>query len=216
MKKELKQPASEKKQVASIIKTQADEYDEMVAYKNLRQKRKRKVALRILLYALIIILVPIMVFFTIIVISPTKGHNFFGYTFYIVATESMEPELMVGDCIVVKKVSSPEELQVGSDITFVRSTDGEVVTHRIIEVQKDGSSYKYVTKGINRKTADETPVEFENVLGKRVANLAFLGQTVTFFRSALGVVVMVLIFMAIVVGFIISFRMSEDIKAIGK
>ena len=148
--------------VVSNIKTQADEYDEMIAYKDLRRKRKKKVALRILLYALLIIVVPIMVFFTIIVISPSKGHNFFGYTFYIVATESMEPELMVGDCIVVKRVNSPDELKIGTDITFVRNSDGEVVTHRIIDIQKDGTTYKYVTKGVNRLTADESPVEYSN------------------------------------------------------
>ena len=110
MKQENKNEIKKEVEVNSLNATQSDEYDEMVAYKFLREKRKKKVAIRILLYALMVVLVPIFIFFTILVVSPNKGHNLFGYTFYIVATESMEPELMVGDCIVVKIVERADEL----------------------------------------------------------------------------------------------------------
>ncbi len=205
--------------IAPLITTQADEYDEMVAYKTLRQKRKKKVAIRLVTYALLIVFIPIFVFFTIVVISPSNGQNFFGYVFYVVETHSMEPELMAGDCIVVKKVNSPKDLKVGDDISYIRDIDGKVVTHRIVEIQKNGESYNYVTKGVNNltnPTDDEVPVNFNNVIGKRVAHMPLLGQTVTFFRSPLGVVVMVLLIMGIVTVFFVSFRASEDIKAVGK
>ena len=60
------------------------------------------------------------------------------------------------------------------------------------------------------------PVDFNNVLGKRVGHLAVLGQVITFFRSPIGVVLMVLMLLGLISGFIISFKLSEDIKAIGK
>lgn len=212
----MKEEKNKIEEVSQGITTQSDEYDELVAYKELRRKRKKKVAIRLAIYALLIICIPIFVFLTIIVVSPTKGHNFFGYTFYIVQTHSMEPEIMTNDCIVVKQVKSPIELFVGDDISFVRSTDGKVVTHRIVDIQSTAEGFQYVVRGINNPTDDEMPVKYENVLGKRVAKLAILGQTITFFRSPVGVVVMVIVFMAIVAAFVISFKLSEDIKAIGK
>lgn len=206
----------DKTTISDRVKTQADEYDEMVAYTALRKRRKKKVAIRIGVFALLILFVPVFIFLTIIVVSPTKGHNFFGYTFYIVQTQSMEPELMVGDAIIDKKIKSPDELKVGMDITFIRSSDGKVVTHRIAEIQETVDGYQYVTRGINNLTDDPITVNYNNILGKRIGHSAFIGQTVTFFRSSIGVVVMVSIFLVIVVGFVISFKLSEDIRAIGK
>ena len=205
-----------KDDVTPLIATQADEYDEMVAYKTLRDRRKKKALIRILVYALMIILIPIFVFFTIIVVAPSNGQNIFGYTFYILETESMEPELMVGDCIVTQKINSPSDIKVGNDISFVRESDGKVVTHRVAEIQQSEEGYFYVTRGINNPNDDTNLVNFNNVLGVRVANLAFLGQTVTFFRTPIGVVLMVAVFISLILGFIFSFKMSEDIRAIGK
>lgn len=202
--------------IAALKKSQLDSYDEIASYKRLRKKRTKIACIRMLVWLAVILLVPIFVFFSIVIINPKAGHNFFGYTVYIVTSNSMEPEINVGDCIVVKGVSSKEDITVGTDIAFVRSLDGQTVTHRVIDIMEtpDGD-IKYITKGINVPTADSGAVAFENILGVRIKTIGWLGQMVSFFRTPYGIVVFLIIMVLIIVGFRISFVMSNDIRAVG-
>ena len=47
-----------------------------------------------------------------------ESPSVFGYSFYYVLTESMEPEIMAGDMILGKAVNS-DELQIGDTITYL-------------------------------------------------------------------------------------------------
>lgn len=202
--------------IAALKKSQLDSYDEIESYKRLRKKRKKIAWIRMVVWLFVILLVPIFVFFSIVIINPKSGHNFFGYTVYIVTSNSMEPEINVGDCIVVKGVSSPDDVKVGTDISFIRSLDGKTVTHRVIDVvTTEEGDIKYITKGVNVPTADSGAVSFENVLGVRIKTIAWLGQLIMFFRTPIGIIVFLMILVLIITGFRISFIMSNDIRAVG-
>ncbi len=203
--------------VVALKKNNIDNYDKLESYKRLRKKRVKIACVRFVIWLITIFVIPFLVFFTMVTINPRAGHSFFGVSLYVVMSNSMEPEIMTGDCIVVKKVSSIEDIKVGSDITFVRNTDGQTVTHRVINVTytEDGSAY-YVTKGLHNPTADDGVVAFENVLGVRVQTISWLGQIIYYFRTPIGIVTMLAIFVLIAGGFYLSFRMSNDIRAVGK
>ena len=208
--------SDENKSIAALKKSQIDNYDELESYKKLRKRRVKIACLRMFVWLSVIVLLPIFVFFSIIIINPNTGHNFFGYTFFIVETDSMKPVFNPGDCIIVKKVTSYDDVGVGKDIAFVRKSDGETVTHRIIDVKQDeNGKLSYVTRGVHITTADPGTVEFEDIIGVRVRTVAWLGQTVTFFRTPYGIVTFLILFVSIIAGFYISFRISDDIRAVG-
>ena len=99
-----------------------------------------------------------------------------GMGMYAVLSGSMEPDYHVGSLIVVKPASAAE-LSEGDVITF---TSGErtVVTHRITEVTEDGETpgVRYFrTKGDANDTEDAGLVHENNVIGRPVIKLPYLG-----------------------------------------
>ena len=203
-------------EIASLKKNNIDKFDELESYKNLRSKRKKRAWIRAVVWLLVILVSPIIVFFSLVIVNPTTGANFFGYTFYIVESESMRPVFDINDCIVVKHLKSKDEVQIGTDICFVRKSDGKIVTHRVIDItENEMGEIEYITRGVHNPVADDGSVAFENIVGKRVAVLSVLGHVVMFFRTWVGILVFLLIFVLIIFGFVLSFKYSNDIRAIG-
>ena len=58
---------------------------------------------------------------------------FGGYRSFIVQSGSMEPSIMIGDIIIVR---SETQYSLNDVVTFTNSA-GLVVTHRIVEIQKE-------------------------------------------------------------------------------
>ena len=205
----------DEKSIASLKKTQIDNYDELESYKDLRKKRIKKSFIRMVVWIVVILFIPIFVFFTTVIINPKEGHNFFGYSVYFVTSTSMVGVFNKGDCIIVKAVKNKEDIKVGTDITFVRRSDGEVVTHRVIDIlENEYGDTEYITKGVNNPSADIGSVSFEDVLGKRVAKSVMLGNLIEFFRTPYGVVTFLSIFVLIIVAINVGFKMSDDIRAV--
>lgn len=204
------------KPIAEVKKKQINQLDELDAYKKVRNKRKKKALLHALVWAFVIFLMPLFILSLVVITNPREGHNFFGYTLYIVSSDSMKGVFDVDDCVVVKKVKSQDELKVGTDISFIRASDGKIVTHRIIAIEENSLGENvYVTKGVHNLNADQTSVSFSDVIGKRVAVLSVFGHIVMFFRTTAGIIVFLGIFVLIVFLFVWLYRRSNDIRAIG-
>ena len=99
------------------------------------------------------------------------GVRVVGFTPYVVLSGSMEPAYHVGSMIYVKEVD-PDEIQVGDPITF-RIDDDMVATHRVIAISEDGRSFQ--TKGDANDAPDGAPVSAENLVGKPVFTVPYLG-----------------------------------------
>jgi len=207
--------SSQNKPIASLKKSQIDGFDELESYKKLRAKRKKKAIYRMVVWLFIVLFLPVFVFFALTIVSPNSVHSFFGYRFYIVSSESMKSVFDVGDCVIIKSVSSAEEISIGSDITFVSVRDGKTITHRVIGIVEEDGLVEFVTKGVDVSTADTFTVPFSNVIGVRIATARALGQAITFFRTPFGLIVFIGIVGLFAFGFYISFRMSNDIRSIG-
>jgi signal peptidase I len=129
-----------------------------------------------------------------------KPANFFGYSFAIVLTESMEPEIMTGDLIIFKSCNF-DDIQIGDDIVFVAGDgfgeiNGQCVVHRVIS-EENGRLF---TQGVNNSVADIDAVTKDNFLGICIYNSAILGKIFTFF-SKYGIILIVAI---VLVPFIIN------------
>lgn len=108
----------------------------------------------------------------------------FGFSFAVVVTGSMEPQISAGDFIVNK---AKEGYEIGDVITFYDAQMGEYVTHRVI-LAEQGS---YVTKGDANNAADSFSVPAEAVVGEVVAVWRGAGSVIGFFQSPLGLFLLV-------------------------
>lgn len=108
----------------------------------------------------------------------------FGWSWSVVISGSMEPNISVNDLVIAHRQGSYEE----KDIIVFKKADTAVV-HRIIEKNQD----EYITKGDNNNTPDQNPVKPEMVVGKVVATVPQVGLVIEYLRTPLGIVWLILI-----------------------
>ncbi len=123
------------------------------------------------------------------------GVRLFGVQVFSVLSGSMEPVYHVGSLIYVKEASA-EELKTGDDITF-RVREDTVVTHRIIGVEEIAGERRFLTKGVANDVADAGSIPMENVVGKPVFTIPYLGYLANFIQNPPGS------YIAIAIGFVI-------------
>ncbi len=119
-----------------------------------------------------------------------KSPSIFGYSFYYVLTESMEPEIMAGE-IILGKETSPEELKIGDIVTYVGSTgelNGKIITHEIISIE-DGI---VTTQGVANDQPDP-PIYTSQILSRYVVTIPFAGKIFSVINSRYGFLFLVLI-----------------------
>jgi len=113
------------------------------------------------------------------------GVRVIGLTPFAVLSGSMEPSYHVGSLIYVRK-AAPESIQVGDPITFVLNEDLAVATHRVVEI--DSVNGEFRTKGDANSAADAAPVNFQNLIGKPVFTIPYLGYVSSFLGTQRGMI----------------------------
>lgn len=165
----------------------------------------------------IIILALIFCVVLVVQVKTSKKPFLFGYATYVIVSGSMEPELHVGDVILIKKVNGIEELKVGDTITyFGKEGDfaGKTVTHRIVRIEGN----TIVTKGISQQSVKEDPaITYNDVIGKYAKTSSFLTAVYTAFTSKYGFLFIIFIPLLIllfvqVINFIRACKMDKDGK----
>jgi len=151
-----------------------------------------------------IVMVLIAVLFVTILSMRVSGQQIklFGFSFYKIATDSMEPELMVGDVILIKEVDVAK-LKVGDVITYMGTTGavaGLPVTHKMIaepKLQSDGS-YLLYTCGVKEGATMDTPFSDTRLMGKFITKLRVLTWVYSFFETPLGLILILLPIIALI------------------
>lgn len=177
--------------------------DKSIAKKE--KSKARKIIKWISNIIVLILFVSIIIVFTQLFTG--KEPSFFGYKFYIVATQSMEPTLNKGDVLISKTVKNPKELKKGDIITFIAPEGfsnidaiiGQKITHRIITAPyqdpQDGKWYVN-TQGDNtttNPTPDRTPIPLENISSVLVKNATYLRAFINFLSKWYGFVLLVVL-----------------------
>ncbi|MGN0812668.1 MAG: signal peptidase I [Candidatus Coproplasma sp.] len=163
-----------------------------------QSKAKRVISVILtVISAIILVFVGLLLINMIVCRSQNRPVNFFGYSFSVVQTNSMEDEIMTGDLIVFKQVEY-SSLKVGDNIVFKaddnfkdgagNSLEGYTIVHKIISVTADG----LVTKGVNNAIEDGGFRTADEVYGLCVSNSAIWGKIFTFF-SKFGVLIIIFI-----------------------
>lgn len=104
-----------------------------------------------------------------------------------VFTGSMEPAIHVGSVVVIKPVDA-ETLKTGDIICF-KLSQSTSVTHRIINVTDGG----FVTKGDANEDPDQWTVKRENVIGKVIFTIPYIGYIGYFVRTPIGFILLIII-----------------------
>lgn len=99
----------------------------------------------------------------------------------VIVTGSMEPLIKPGDIVLVQKIAG-EEAQVGDIIQFYEPERELNITHRVIEVNQEGTPCLF-TKGDNNSFADSDPVSMAQVKGKVIKVIPKAGWFTLFLRS---------------------------------
>ena len=114
--------------------------------------------------------------------------SFFSYRLFSVVTGSMEPRYAIGDILLCKEVDI-KTLKVGDDISYVGNYGtfkDKVITHRIIEIDKDkDGKLLFYTKGIATTLVDPV-VREEQIYGKITKEVEPLSDLYKFMSTSQG------------------------------
>lgn len=104
---------------------------------------------------LMLLILIILIYYTVSSKMNGGKPHIFGYEMLTVLSGSMEPGIPTGSVIGVKPVEDTASLQVGDVITFKANASSDMlITHRIIEVQGEGNSLQFITRGDNNDARD--------------------------------------------------------------
>ena len=149
---------------------------------------------------LILIIIVVSAIVLLILFRPT---SLWGDTQYSpVYTGSMEPAIPIGAVVVIKPVDLGT-LKIGDIICF-KFSEATSITHRIINMTNGG----FITKGDANEDSDQWTVKKENVVGKVLLTIPFIGYLGYFVRTPIGLILLIVLPATV----IISVELRNTIK----
>lgn len=220
------------KEIESTNKRDIELIDKLIDDKKLsviKRNKILKVIKNILFYALIVIVVPFIIYATIAKIkggTPKIGNT----TVMVVGSGSMSfkneanpylfsgdderlnLQFQKGDIIFLNKVDGDSELEVYDIICYFDASKNENIIHRIIEI-KDGSIKKYITRGDANNGTDETEPTLKDVVGEyKGSRIPKIGHFVLFLQNPIGITtIFSLLYLLLAVDYILK-RLTKKEK----
>ena len=156
----------------------------------------------------------VVVVLAIILAVLLAGTRLVGLSPYTVLSGSMEPTYHVGSLIYVQKTDAMT-LQTGDPVTY-RMSDGVIVTHRIVEVVEDPQLGRcYRTRGDANNITDGKLLRPQNVIGKPVFTIPYLGYVSAYIQHPPGTyvaisAVLVLLMLTLLTDFIFPEKKEQE------
>ncbi len=171
------------------------------------------------IFGIIILLVFIISLFYILYIRITgEVPSAFGITVTRVYSEDMEPEIDIGEVVILQDVD-PSELKLGDVITYKADAldfEDRFVTHQISKepYEVDGVYY-FTTRGLKADAVDDPEIDESQLRGKLIYKIPFVGTVYDFITAWYGVIAVVIIVIVLyggdVIALIRNFRKVETI-----
>lgn len=143
-----------------------------------------------ILYILLIILVYNIFLISKSSLSNAEAKDVFGYKAYIITTDSMKPNIKYGDVVITARISE-EKLKVGDIITF--NKNGEIISHRIIEIKDNLEGREYTTKGDNNNIEDLKEITYQDILGTKMLVIPLLGRIILLLKDKIYIVLLIIL-----------------------
>lgn len=168
------------------------QYTNEAIIKRKNTKIKIKKYISIFVY---IILIPLLIYNISLIfqaiLKPNETPSFLGIKTYVIISGSMQPELNIGDVVVVKKVAE-EKMQIGDIISFREGQN--VITHRIIDIAEENENKLYKTKGDNNNSEDKTVISIDKIEGKVYTSIPYIGKIAILLQGKITLIIIIIIF----------------------
>ena len=147
-----------------------------------------------------------------------EAPSVFGYQVFRVSSGSMEPELMIGDVILIKE-AEPQDIQKGDIVTY-KGEEGDLndkfITHKMIEdPQLVDGRYVFHTQGIYEGAVPDPDWYEDQLLGEFVCKIPFIDSVYSFFLKPYGLITFVLIIIVLfgyeLIALILSYHTLDEI-----
>jgi signal peptidase I len=125
----------------------------------------------------------------------------FGYSFHVVLTDSMSPELEPGDFFIAKKAGNGEITKDDWIVYTAPSGEaqGKLIVHSVYEIYGSGDGAYFRTKGLNSPAPDSYDVH--KIAGKFVSKSALLGAVFGFLSEIQNILFLALIVAALTLAY---------------
>ncbi len=136
---------------------------------------------------------------------PDKTIDILGFNSYLVVSSSMEPDIMVNDLVIIRKVKE-EDLKVRDAITFSvylpELGAKSKVTHYIGDIQNNGGTIIYKTQGATKAVGDydnwkdannqNVEITYSDIEGKVVLVVPYVGYVINILNNPVGLLLIAL------------------------
>lgn len=167
------------------------------------EKRRKKVdnSKKILRYISYLILIPIIIYNSLLIIQAANNSSetpsVAGIKTFVIISGSMEPELKIGDIVLIKKCEELD-IQIGDIISF-RSGES-IITHRVNDIVVDNNGkIQYETKGDNNNIVDTNYVKYDDIEGKMIKKILYIGKMTLLLKNKMIIILILLSFYIIYV-----------------
>lgn len=165
---------------------------------------KKIVDIAITVIIVLLLVASVLVIIANIARDKDEVPNFFGTTFFTVASDSMTGTFEEGDMVVGKLVKEDTVITANEDIvSFYDVKNGQTVinTHRVVRIEEVGNTKWYYTQG-DKQGLDEDPVakSHDQLISVYTGKIAGMGNFVEFLRQPIGFILVVVLPIVAVIG----------------
>ena len=140
-----------------------------------KKRKLKKIMIAIISFIITICVLYNVLFLINTTISQKDYFHVFDVSFFRVKTDLMENDLHKNDFVIIKEVPNGE-LQVGDIIAY--EVNNQVRINKIVD-EKDG----YITKSNKNYYPDIETITIDQILGKKVVSIPFLGVLLYLLQS---------------------------------
>lgn len=114
-----------------------------------------------------------------------------SYKIFVVESGSMEPAILKGSIVISKPQGNYQKNDIITVTSLTRPKDS--ITHRIVAVEVGDKNISYLTKGDKNDAPDSEKRLKQNVIGKVVFSVPFLGFLVAFAKTLEGLIMLIIV-----------------------
>jgi len=145
------------------------------------------------IYYIFLVFIGAVAVLLIVSVFPITGN----YKLMIVQSGSMEPAIKLGSVVIVKPAN---DYKIGDVISFGAVTKTKApTTHRISDIKVENGKISYITKGDANDNPDQREVLKNEVMGKVLFDVPFIGYAVDFAKKPLGFSLIIIVPAAIII-----------------
>lgn len=116
--------------------------------------------------------IPIIILLLIII---TLVSGIFKYRMIGVMSNSMKPIFQRGDALIIEDYTEEETKNIEKGVIIQYQLENKQVVHRVTKIIKNGNEVSYITKGDNNDKKDPLEVKPDQILGKVILRVKYIG-----------------------------------------